>query len=125
MPRFLHRQFEREPAPAPRALGWLAALSGLVIAASVGAAIALFVTGNLPSELNKMLGLNTTPVVSKPDTTAIVSKPADGILKTKTWEELSSFASVHEPSELPSVRGVTDNEIRLGISAPLTGSAKE
>jgi ABC-type branched-subunit amino acid transport system substrate-binding protein len=126
MPRFLDRQFVSEPAPAPRALGWLAALSGLVIAASVGAAIALFVSGNLPSELNKMLGLNTTPVAVKPDTTPVGSKPADGILRTKTWEELSSFASAHETSErVPSVRGVTDNEIRLGISAPLTGSAKE
>ena len=45
MPRSLEPEFLREPRPAPRALGRLAALAGLLIAASIGAAIALFVTG--------------------------------------------------------------------------------
>jgi hypothetical protein len=63
MPRSLDPQFMKDPPRARRALGRLAAVRGLIIAASVGAAIALFATGKLSSELNKMLGLsadNTT-----------------------------------------------------------------
>jgi branched-chain amino acid transport system substrate-binding protein len=129
---------ETEPPPAPRALGRLAVLAGLVIAASIGAAIALFVTGKFPSEFNKMLGLSA-------DKTAVVSSPASETLKTP--EQLSSpaarppsastdprpigedtarAASVRDASErAPTIRGVTDNEIRFGISAAFTGSAKE
>src|SRR5262245_44818336 len=138
MPRSLDPEFVREPPPAPRALGRLAALAGLVIAASIGAAIALFVTGKFPSEFNKMLGLSA-------DKTAVVSSPASDTIKTP--EQLSSLAArpptastdprpigedtarapvVRDASErAPTIRGVTDNEIRLGISAAFTGSAKE
>ena len=138
MPRSLDPEFVREPPPAPRALGRLAALAGLVIAASIGAAIALFVTGKFPSEFNKMLGLSA-------DKTAVVSSPASETLKTP--EQLSSpaarppsastdprpigedtarAASVRDASErAPTIRGMTDNEIRFGISAAFTGSAKE
>ena len=59
MPRSLDPRFLRDPPRAPRALGRLAAAGGLIIAASVGAAIALFATGKLPSESNKALGLST------------------------------------------------------------------
>ena len=129
---------ETEPPPAPRALGRLAVLAGLIIAASIGAAIALFVTGKFPSEFNKMLGLSA-------DKTAVVSSPASETLKTP--EQLSSpaarppsastdprpigedparAASVRDASErAPTFRGVTDKEIKFGISAPFTGSAKE
>src|SRR6266566_1679148 len=75
---------ETEPSPAPRALGRLAVLAGLVIAASIGAAIALFATGKFPSEFNKMLGLSA-------DKTAVVSSPASETLKTP--EQLSSPAA--------------------------------
>jgi hypothetical protein len=52
MPRSLDPEFLREPPAAPRALGRFAVLLGcLVIAASIGAAIALFTAGGkLPSE---------------------------------------------------------------------------
>src|SRR6185312_10547800 len=41
-------------------------------------------------------------------------------------EDSSRVAAVRSATErAPTVRGVTDNEIRLGISAPFTGSAKE
>jgi branched-chain amino acid transport system substrate-binding protein len=129
---------ETEPPPAPRALGRLAVLAGLLIAASIGAAIALFATGKLPSELNKILGLSA-------DKTAAVSKPASDTLKTPEQlnspaappaiasadprpigEDPARAASVRDASErAPTIRGVTDNEIRLGISAAFTGSAKE
>src|SRR5262249_14316780 len=139
MPRSLDPQFLREEPPrAPRAVGRLAAMGGLIIAASVGAAIALFATGKLPSELNRMLGIGA-------DKTTIASKLAAD--PSKTPEKASSIAaqptltsteprpigeapgrtaSVRGASErAPTVRGVTDNEILLGISAPFTGSAKE
>jgi ABC-type branched-subunit amino acid transport system substrate-binding protein len=135
MPRSLDPQFVREPPPAPRALGRLAAVAGLIIAASVGAAIALFATGKFPSELNKMLGLTT-------DKTAVVSNFAADTLKTPEQpssaaaqptiaarpisEDASRLTSARSATErAPTTRGATENEIRLGISAPFTGSAKE
>jgi len=113
-------------------------VGGLAIAASIGAAIALFATGKLPSELNKLLGLGT-------DKTAVVSKVAGDILTPPEQmssptarpptaltdarpisEDSARVASVRSATErVPTIRGVTDNEIRLGISAPFTGSAKE
>src|SRR5262245_33423926 len=134
MPRSLDPQSLRDPPRAPRAFGRLAAAGGLIIAASVGAAIALFATGKLPSETNKLLGLST-------DKTAVVSRPAGDTLKLeqppvpatqpastgpRASEDSSRVAAVRSATERAStVRGVTDNEIRLGISAPFTGSAKE
>src|SRR6266478_4639207 len=136
MPRSLDPQFLRDPPRAPRALGRLAAAGGLIIAASVGAAIALFATGKLPSESNKLLGLST-------DKTAVVSRPAGDTLKMPEQsavpatqpaptdpraisEDSSRVAAVRSATErAPTIRGVTDNEIRFGISAAFTGSAKE
>ena len=138
MPRSLDPQLLRDPPSAPRAVGRLAAVAGLIIAASVGAAIALFATGKLPSELNKMLGLGA-------DNATIASKPAGDTKKTTEQpavpaaqpalastdpraisEDSSRAASVRGATErAPTIRGVTDNEIWLGISAPFTGSAKE
>ena len=137
-PRSLDPQFLRDPPPARRALGRLAAVGGLAIAASVGAAIALFATGKLPSELNKLLGFTTdkTAVVSKVagDTSKAPEQPSSpaaqpAIASTDArpiGEDTARVASVPGATErAPTIRGVTDNEIRLGISAPFTGSAKE
>src|SRR6516165_10327769 len=136
MPRSLDPKFLRDPPRTPRALGRLAVVVSLIIAASVGAAIALFATGKLPSELNKMLGLSA-------DKTTVVSRPAGDNLKTPEQptvpatqpaptdpraisEDSSRVAAVRGATErAPTIRGVTDNEIRLGISAAFTGSAKE
>ena len=138
LPRSLDAQFLRDRPPARRALGRLAAVGGLAIAASIGAAIALFATGKLPSELNKLLGLTTdkTAVVSKVsgDTSKApeqMSSPAAQPAIASTVgrpisEDTARVASVRSATErVPAIRGVTDNEIRLGISAPFTGSAKE
>src|SRR5262245_62924431 len=138
MPRSLDPQFMKDPPRARRPLGRLAAVGGLIIAASVGATIALFATGKLPSELNKMLGLSA-------DKTAAISKPASDALNTPEQpsspaarpptastnprpigEDTARAAVVRDASErAPTIRGVTDNEIRFGISAAFTGSAKE
>jgi ABC-type branched-subunit amino acid transport system substrate-binding protein len=122
-PRSPDPQFMRDPPRAPRALGRLAAAGGLIIAASVGAAIALFATSKLPSESNKLLGLSTDKTAVKMSEAVPAAQPAP----TATSEDSSSrVAAVPSATErAPTIRGVTDNEIRLGISAPFTGSAKE
>src|SRR5262245_30371805 len=138
MPRSLNPQFLRDSPPAPRALGRLAVLAGLVNAEWKGAAIALSATGNLRSELNKMLGLSAdkTAAVSKPasDTLSTPEQPSSPAARPPTastnprpiGEDTARAAVVRDASErAPTVRGVTDNEIRLGISAAFTGSAKE
>src|SRR5262245_40595268 len=134
LPRSLDPEFVREPRPAPRATGRLAALGGLIIATSVGAAIALFATGKLPSELNKMLGLgaDNTTVASKlsADTKSTRAQPGLATAQSASTEQPSGeearVASARSATErAPTIRGVTDNEIRLGISAAFTGSAKE
>jgi branched-chain amino acid transport system substrate-binding protein len=137
MPRSLDPQFLRDPPSAPRALGRLAVVVGLIIAASAGAAIALFATGKLPSELNKMLGLSAdnATIVSKfsGDTKTTreqpglaTAEPAIAPTERPSGEDLARSASARSATErAPTTRGVTDNEIRLGISAPFTGSAKE
>jgi branched-chain amino acid transport system substrate-binding protein len=138
MPRSLDPQFLRDPPRAPRALGRLAVAGGLIIAASVGAAIALFATSKLPSESNKLLGLSTdkTAVVSgragdtfkMPEQSAVsVAQPVIASTDPRAISEDSSrVAAVRSATERAStIRGVTDNEIRLGISAAFTGSAKE
>ena len=137
MPRSLDPKFLRDPPRTPRALGRLAVVVSLIIAASVGAAIALFATGKLPSELNKMLGLSADnmTVASKPagDTKITreqpglaTAQPAVASTERPNSEDLARVAPVRGASErAPTIRGVTDNEIRLGISAAFTGSAKE
>src|SRR5262245_50848900 len=138
MPRSLDPQFMKDPPRARRALGRLAAVGGLIIAASVGAAIALFATGKLPSGLNKMLGLSAdnTTVASKLATDP--SKTPEQAISTAAQPTITSteqrpigddsarVSSARSAGErAPTIRGVTDNEIRLGISAAFTGSAKE
>jgi branched-chain amino acid transport system substrate-binding protein len=125
------RRAESELDDDPRALGRLAAAGGLIIAASVGAAIALFATGKLPSESNKLLGLSTdkTAVVQTGDTFKMSEQPAVPAAQpapTAISEDSSRVAAVRSATErAPTIRGMTDNEIRFGISAALTGSAKE
>jgi len=131
MPRSLDPRFLRDPPRAPRALGRLAVAGGLIIAASVGAAIALFATGKLPSESNKLLGLS---IVSRPagDTLKMLEQPAVPATQPAPTdpraisEDSSRVAAVRSATErAPTIRGMTDNEIRFGISAAFTGSAKE
>src|SRR5262245_25520189 len=95
MPRSLDPQFLRDPPRARRALGRLAAAGGLIIVASVGAAIALFATGKLPSELNKMLGLSA-------DNTAIALKPAGDTKITREQPGLATAQPAIASTERPN-----------------------
>jgi ABC-type branched-subunit amino acid transport system substrate-binding protein len=134
-PRSLDPEFVRGPRPAPRGTGRLATLGGLIIAASVGAAIALFATGKLPSEFNRMLGLSAdnTTIASKLSADTKTTRAQPGLVTAQpasteqpSGEDLAKVASARSATErAPTIRGVTDNEIRLGISAPFTGAAKE
>src|SRR5262249_37000439 len=138
IPRSLQPKFLRERPPAPRGLGRLAAMAGLIIAASVGAAIALFATGKFPSELNKMLDLTTdkTAVVSNiaADTLKSPEQPSSATAQTNIAskdprpisEDASRLTSARSATErTPTIPRLPDKEVRLGISAPFTGSAKE
>src|SRR5262249_33095823 len=122
----------REP-PARRGYGRLVALSGFAVAAAMGAAIALFVAGKFPSDWSK----------GRPDGTPFTSRFAGDAGKAPEQQRASATrpatvaaspaaaeppraASARETSQdAPAVRGVTDTEIRFGISAPFTGAAKE
>src|SRR5262249_39115021 len=138
-----------EPPPAERAGRGLASFVGLAAAALIGAAAALFISGNFSSPSNK-------PRASATDGTAFASRFAGDMAKAPEQPSSSSpVAAIAAPNPAsspvvanstpsprggedlprvavreadkagPTVRGVTDNEIRLGISAPFTGSAKE
>jgi ABC-type branched-subunit amino acid transport system substrate-binding protein len=110
---------------------------GLIMAATLGAAIALFATGKLPSELNQKVGLpaNNVTIASKSagDTKTTreqpglaTVQPALASTERPSGEDLASIASPQSATErAPAAQGVGDTEIRLGISAPFTGSAKE
>jgi branched-chain amino acid transport system substrate-binding protein len=113
-------------------------VAGLIIAASVGAAIALFATGRFPSELNKVQGLTTDKATVAPElagdplkapeqlSSPAARPPTASMDPRSVGEDPARAASVRDAAErAPTIRGVTDNEIRLGISAPFTGSAKE
>src|SRR5262245_21942341 len=143
MPRSLDPEILREPPPAAPALGRLAALGGLTIAAFAGAAIALLVMAKLPTEWSKMFGINTdkTELGSKtesgskfaadtlkpPETQSTPASPPLASTEPRAVDQYPArAASARGTGEgTPSIRGVTDKEIRFGISAPFTGSAKE
>ena len=142
------------PQPSPRRLGWLTA-GGFIIAGALGVVIGLLITGALrnmdgngPGSSTKTTELTsgfdnsktpgqvglpatglaiapTAPQPTQPSSPTaslpiapMVAQPANG-----APARLATVGVASEPA--PAVRGVTDNEIRFGISAPFTGPAKE
>jgi ABC-type branched-subunit amino acid transport system substrate-binding protein len=142
------------PQPSPRRLGWLTA-GGFIIAAALGAVIGLLATGELRSIFGNAPGSSTKTIelTSRSDnskTPEQVSSPTDRLAIAPTAPQatqpssptvslpiaptvaqpakeaparLATVGGVSEPA--PTVRGITDSEIRFGISAPFTGPAKE
>jgi branched-chain amino acid transport system substrate-binding protein len=141
--------------PTRRRLGRFAASGGFIIAGALGVVIGLLITGalrnmggNAPgsststteltsrfdnSKMPDQVGLSATghaiaPTGSQP---THLSSPAAGPpiappVAQQAKEAPAHLATVGVASETaPAVRGVTGNEIRFGISAPFTGSAKE
>jgi len=141
--------------PTPRRLGWFATSAGFIIAGALGLLIGLLVTGalrnmdgNSPGSSTKTTELaprfdnSKTPdqaglpaaglaiAPPGPQPTHLSSPPAGPAIAPPVAQQAkeapAQLATVGVASEpAPAVRGVTDNEIRFGISAPLTGSAKE
>ena len=142
------------PQPSPRRLGWLIA-GGFIIAAALGAVIGLLATDELRSIFSKAPGSSTKTIelTSSSDNSKVpeqVSLPADRLAIAPTAPQatqpssstdsvpiaptvgqpaneaparLATVGGASEPA--PTIRGVTDSEIRFGISAPFTGPAKE
>jgi branched-chain amino acid transport system substrate-binding protein len=172
--RLLHPEFFNEPRQRPPSQRWRLTLVGLAIAAAtVGAAILLFITDKFPGEWNKTTQDRTgfmsrfsgdapkysegpssiarVPTVSTalkqtnealfPGNVPIASaapQPANAapggaaVLPTASAAPQPAsaaparVATIEAPSaSAPSIRGVTDTEIRFGISAPFSGAAKE
>ena len=142
------------PQPSPRRLGWLTA-GGFIVAAALGAVIGLLLTGELRSIFGNAPGSGTKTIelTSRSDnskTPGQESLPATGLAIAPTAPQatqpssptaslpiaptvaqpakeaparLATVGGASEPASI--VRGVTDSEIRFGISAPFTGPAKE
>ena len=143
------------PQPTSWRLGWFAASGGFIVAAVLGALIGLLATGELRSIFGNAPGSSTKTIeltsrsdnsktpeqVSPPtDRPAIAptasqptqpSSPAASLPIAPTVAQpaneaparLATVGGASEPA--PTVRGITDSEIRFGISAPFTGPAKE
>jgi branched-chain amino acid transport system substrate-binding protein len=151
--RSLDPEIVDSPQPPPRRLGRFAVGGGLIIAAALGAVIGLLATdelrsifGNEPKSSTKTIELTSRsdtskmPVSSPTDRPAIAptapqatqpssstaSDPVAPMVAQPTNEAPARVATVGGASEpAPIVRGITDSEIRFGISAPFTGPAKE
>jgi hypothetical protein len=134
------------PQPSRR-LGWFA--SGFMIALAVGVVVGWLVIAEFPSLSGKAPGSSTkttefaprfdnskspeeansplpnTPasprVSSSPPASAPVASPS--AQPANSAPRLATVGPATEPA--PKVRGVTDSEIRFGISAPFSGPAKE
>ncbi len=135
VPGFLDAQFlRRQPPPAPQTLKWVAAAGALVLAALLGGGVALFLSGKQSSEpgIARSTDTLTTPIASKHAAETLkareqLSSSGSGSTFARTEPKpgaQDAVASLRDASAR-NVRGVTDNEIRLGISAPFSGSAKE
>jgi hypothetical protein len=143
------------PQRLPRRFGWFAISGGFVIAAVLGAIIGLLFSGELRSIFGNAPGPSkkTIELTSRPDnskTPEQVSSPTDRLAIAPTAPQatqssspiaslpiaptvvqsgneaparLAAIGGTNEPA--PTVRGITDREIRFGISAPFTGPAKE
>jgi ABC-type branched-subunit amino acid transport system substrate-binding protein len=143
------------PQPTTRRLGRFAASGGFIIAGALGVVIGLLVAGELPSIFSKApksstktteftsrfdnskapeqvgsppTGLaigSTAPQATQPSSPT-ASLPIGPTIAQSAKEAPARLATVGGASEpAPTVRGVTDSEIRFGISAPFTGPAKE
>jgi hypothetical protein len=165
--RVLHPEFYNEPRQSPPRQWWRLTFVGVAFAAAtIGAAILLFITDKFPGEWNRAVQDRTgfmsrfsgdTPKYSGDPSSiprvptvltgvlppgnlpiaATAPKPSNAAPPTAGLPIASAapepngaaparVATVEGPSESGrTIHGVSDSEIRFGISAPFTGAAKE
>ena len=127
-----------DPPPRSRERGSLAFFGASAVAAVVVTVILLFIGGKVSFEWNRAGGAASGPTSSEPK--VLAAGPQEPEQRTPAGPQLASAAPESRPAatEVPAatparqaiaaapvIRGVTDNEIRFGISAPFTGPAKE
>jgi ABC-type branched-subunit amino acid transport system substrate-binding protein len=126
------------PQPTRR-LGWFAA--GFAIALAFGIVLGWLVVAGLPAMTGKTPGSSTqTAENAKPPheagaPAAVPAAPAAPRLAQSSAPSAAAPVAATSPqtansapapsAPAPTVRGVTDTEIRFGISAPFSGPAKE
>ena len=136
--RSLNPEAVKDPWPTPRTRRRRTVQICLAIAAAlVGAAILLFIADELPGGENKLPAIigdttgfpsrilgdasknspKTSPAPALPSSTA-AAPPANGMPA-----RVASVGGANENA--PTIRGVTNSEVRFGISAPFSGAAKE
>jgi branched-chain amino acid transport system substrate-binding protein len=133
-----HRLLEPEIAhfrqPQPPSRRRFISRTGLSIAIALGVVLGLLVTGQFRSIFGGIpgFGRTTTELAAKSDNPPDrVSSPNIGLPVAPTAPQAPAIgtpariATVGANEPAPTIRGVTDTEIRFGISAPLTGPAKE
>src|SRR6516225_782032 len=115
----------RQPPPPRR--GRFASNASFAIAAALGIVIGLAVTGQFPSILGEVPSLFGETPRSSTKMNELASRLDHS--KNPTAQQPAEPAQVatvggtNEPAR--NIRGVTDAEIRFGISAPFTGSARD
>ena len=131
----LHRLFEPkivergEAQPPSRRLSRFVFPAALSIALALGVIIGLFVTGQFRSifgdrpEITARSDSQQLDQVSSPNVGPAAAPTAAPAPATGSAAGLATVGGASGPA--PTIRGVTNSEIRFGISAPFTGPAKE
>jgi ABC-type branched-subunit amino acid transport system substrate-binding protein len=129
--RFVEPEFadRGERQPAARRLSRFIFPAGLSVALALGVTIGLFVTGQFRSIFG-----DRPEIAARSDNQQLdpVSSPNGGLAAAPTAAPAPAMGSPAGVATVgtasgpaPTIRGVTNNEIRFGISAPFTGPAKE
>ena len=128
------RLYEREavPVPPPRRRGFSAVMliGGLAIAAAfIAVLIVMFATFVEPfwQSTNAQLRPSDRPTANKAPAGSITGMAAvSGAQQpSRVQAQPAQFSAFARHFEENPVQGVTENEIRFGISAPFSGAAKE
>jgi branched-chain amino acid transport system substrate-binding protein len=122
--------------PRPRTLRWFATGAGFILAAALGIVIGLVVSGQLPSifgatprfsskmaEFTSRFGNSKNLEQASSPATSAVTAPTGQQPASGAPARVATVGGTSEPA--PTIRGVTESEIRFGISAPFTGPARE
>jgi branched-chain amino acid transport system substrate-binding protein len=139
MARSLEPTMMREPPRRTPVRGLLAFFAASAVAAAVVAVVLLFIGGKVSFEWNKA-GSSTSDAnaVAPPSVAKAPQEPEQPEQRAAPAPQLAAADARATPEEAPAstpaqkaiaaapaIRGVSDNEIRFGMSAPFTGPARE